>query len=100
MGFCQFGAPRDKSAKGTGELHALNLLPACWGRGLGTLLLLEATVALRRPGYSTAYLWVAEGNRRATELYERHGWHDTGTTKEDARFTPDLLERRFAIDLV
>ena len=99
VGFCQFGVPRDESAQGTGELYALNLLPACWGRGLGTLLLLEATVALRRLGYAAAYLWVAEGNRRAMDLYERHGWHDTGTTREDARFTPALLERRFAIDL-
>ena len=99
VGFCQFGVPRDESAKGTGELYALNLLPACWGRGLGTLLLLEATVALRRLGYAAAYLWVAEGNRRAMDLYERHGWHDTGTTREDARFTPALLERRYGIEL-
>ncbi|MDQ0094601.1 GNAT family N-acetyltransferase [Paeniglutamicibacter psychrophenolicus] len=99
VGFCQFGVPRDASAQGTGELYALNLLPACWGRGLGTLLLLETTAALRRLGYATAYLWVAEGNRRAMDLYGRHGWHDTGTTKEDARFTPALLERRYAIEL-
>lgn len=99
VGFCQFGVPREESAQGTGELYALNLLPACWGRALGTVLLLEATAELRRLGYGTAYLWVAEGNRRAMDLYERHGWHDTGTTREDARFTPALLERRFAIDL-
>lgn len=99
VGFCQFGVRRDESATGTGELYALNLLPACWGRGLGTALLLEATAELRRLGYATAYLWVAEENRRAMDLYERPGWHDTGTTKEDARFTPALLERRFGIDL-
>ncbi|MFL4473849.1 GNAT family N-acetyltransferase [Paeniglutamicibacter sp. MACA_103] len=99
VGFCQFGAPRDEAARGTGELYALNLLPACWGRGLGTLLLREAAGRLRARGYSEAYLWVADGNRRATDLYVRHGWQDTGASKQDLRFTPPLLERRFRIGL-
>ncbi|MCV9995610.1 GNAT family N-acetyltransferase [Paeniglutamicibacter sp. ZC-3] len=97
VGFCQFGVPRDEAAASTGELYALNLLPECWGRGLGTVLLHEAAGRLRVRGYSEAYLWVAEGNQRAMDLYLRHGWRDTGITKEDPRFTPPLMERRFRI---
>lgn len=99
VGFCQFGAPRDEAGKGVGELYALNLLPECWGRGLGTLLLREAANRLRALGYSEAYLWVADANQRAIDLYLRHGWQDTGTTKEDLRFTRPLVERRFRIGL-
>ncbi|WP_411730549.1 GNAT family N-acetyltransferase [Paeniglutamicibacter sp.] len=97
VGFCQFGVPRDEAATGVGELYALNLLPACWGRGLGTLLLREASNRLCAAGYSEAYLWVADGNQRAIDLYLRHGWHDAGRTKAERRFTPPLLERRFRI---
>ena len=97
VGFCQFGVPRDEAAANAGELYALNLLPDCWGRGLGTVLLRAAAERLRVRGYSEAYLWVAEGNQRAMDLYLRHGWRDTGMTKEDPRFTPPLIERRFRI---
>ncbi|MFL4477658.1 GNAT family N-acetyltransferase [Paeniglutamicibacter sp. ORCA_105] len=98
VGFCQFGVPRDKAAADVGELYALNLLPECWGRGLGTVLLREAAGRLRVRGYAEAYLWVAEGNQRAMDLYLRHGWRDTGITKGDPRFTPPLIERRFRLD--
>lgn len=99
VGFCQFGEPRDDAETHTGELYALNLLPSCWGRGLGTALMFEALDALHRSGYTQVYLWVAAGNRRAMDLYERHGWRDTGVTKSDARFTPALFEHRYAIEL-
>ncbi|MDO5744193.1 MAG: GNAT family N-acetyltransferase [Micrococcaceae bacterium] len=70
-----------------------------WGCGLGSRLLGEAHEGLRRHGYRRVHLWVADGNLRAIDLYERHGWHTTGITKNDGRFTPPLLEHHLAIEL-
>ncbi|QXQ09227.1 GNAT family N-acetyltransferase [Paeniglutamicibacter sp. Y32M11] len=97
VGFCQVGEPRDKSQTDTGELFALNLHPDAWGHGLGSALLSAASAQLLALGYRRAYLWVADGNQRAIDLYLRHGWHDTAITKTEYKFTPPLLEHRYAI---
>ena len=99
VGWSGFGVPRDDVAEGTGELHALNLLPAYWSRGLGSELFLASVRGLRAMGYDGAYLWVADGNDRAIRFYERHGWCQDGVTKQDGRFDPPLLERRLAVSL-
>ena len=99
VGWSGFGRPRDDVAGGTGELHALNLLPAYWSCGLGSALFLASVEGLRAMGYERAYLWVADGNARAIRFYERHGWCQDGLTKQDARFDPPLLERRLSVSL-
>ena len=99
VGWSGFGRPRDAVGGGTGELHALNLAPAYWSRGLGSALFLASVEGLRAMGYVDAYLWVADGNARAIRFYERHGWCRDGLTKQDARFDPPLLERRFSVSL-
>ncbi|WP_082699363.1 GNAT family N-acetyltransferase [Arthrobacter sp. EPSL27] len=96
VGWSGFGRPRDEVPGGTGELHALNVLPAYWSRGLGPALFQASVEGLRTMGYERAYLWVAAGNCRAIRFYERHGWCPDGLTKQDARFDPPLLERRFS----
>lgn len=95
VGFSHFGKPRDSEDSCMGELCALNLIPEVWGRGLGSQLLEAATVELRRQGYTRAYLWVANGNDRASSLYERRGWESSETTKQDTRFNPPLIEHRY-----
>ena len=99
VGWSGFGRPRDDVAGGIGELHALNLLPAYWSRGLGSALFLASVEGLRAMGYEHAYLWVAAGNGRAIRFYEKHGWYPDGRTKQDARFDPPLLERSFSVSL-
>ena len=93
VGWSGFGRPRDEVSEGTGEIHGLNLLPAYWSRGLGSALFLASVEGLRAMGYERAYLWVADGNGRATRFYEKHGWCQDGETKQDGRFDPPLLER-------
>ena len=95
VGFSHFGKPRDTPDSCTGELYALNLIPEVWGRGFGSQLLEAATVELQRQGYEHAYLWVANGNERASALYERRGWKSSEITKQDSRFTPPLIEHRY-----
>ncbi|PQZ96020.1 GNAT family N-acetyltransferase [Arthrobacter sp. MYb227] len=95
IGFSHFGKPRDTEGTCIGELYALNVLPEVWGRGFGSQILASATAELHELGYERAYLWVAEGNERASALYERNGWKPTPNTKEDSRFDPPLLEHRY-----
>lgn len=94
VGWSGFGAPRDEVGDGVGEIHAINLSPAYWSRGLGSLLFAQSVRELAAMGYREAYLWVADGNARAVAFYERHGWHVDGVTQDDAGFTPPLRELR------
>jgi GNAT superfamily N-acetyltransferase len=48
------------------ELHALYVLPAYWGRGIGERLLEAAG--------DVSELWVLQANTRARQFYERRGW--------------------------
>lgn len=95
VGFTHFGAARDAQSTEFGELYALNMLPHVWGRGFGSQLLAAATAELYERGYERVYLWVANGNTRANQLYERHGWNSAGITKQDSRFNPPLREHRY-----
>jgi GNAT superfamily N-acetyltransferase len=100
VGWSGFGKPRDPVSEGTGEIHALNLLPAYWSRGLGSELFAASVDGLRAMGYERAYLWVADGNDRAHRFYDRHGWRPDGATKRDSRFDPPLLESRLSKSLL
>ena len=73
-------------------LHALYVLPAYWGQGLGSRLLAAAGPVRE--------LWVLRDNARARRFYERHGWRADGTER-DASVTPARGGHpRYAIVLV
>jgi GNAT superfamily N-acetyltransferase len=57
-----------------GELHALHVVPAQWGHGIGSALHDGALDVLAGAGYDTAWLWVLAANDRARRMYERRGW--------------------------
>lgn len=83
VGFVSVGPCRDKDAPaGTGELEAIYLVAGAAGNGTGSLLMEEATGALRRTGYSSATLWVLETNQRALRFYERLGWSWDGSRSD------------------
>jgi GNAT superfamily N-acetyltransferase len=81
VGFACFGCCRDADTPADAELHAINLHPDSWGRGLGRLLLADVTGRLAGYG-SSAVLWVVDGNTRARGLYESSGWVDDGDRRE------------------
>lgn len=89
LGFASFGPARDD---GPGlpslELSALYVRSERYGTGLGHALF-EAAV-----GGSAAYLWVLDGNQRASAFYERQGFRFDGETKAD----PVGIERRMVRD--
>lgn len=74
VGFAVAGSARDEDAGGAGELHAINLTPEAWGRGIGSELLAASEDVLGAHGYDEAFLWVARDNDRARSFYEQHGW--------------------------
>ncbi len=103
VGFSRCGASRDADARPhTGEVMAINLIPSCWRRGLGRVLLGETLQRLRHGGYGEATLWVLDGNARARQFYEALGWRlDGGAERHDATLTGfPLHEVRYRVPLL
>lgn len=82
-----------------GQIHALNLRPAAWGRGLGDQLLAAAEERLRQRGSRRAFLWVIADNPRARRLYERRGWVEQGEVRRERIGPGHVEEIRYALDL-
>lgn len=89
LGFAGAGPARD-DAPGLPplELTALYVRAERYGTGLGHALL-EKVI-----GSAAAYLWVLDGNQRASAFYERQGFRFDGATKDD----PVGIERRMVRD--
>ncbi len=68
---------------GGGHLHFLYLDPSHWDKGVGHELHELAMDGLRSLGATSALLKVLEGNQRAINFYERHGWAFTGERMEE-----------------
>jgi GNAT superfamily N-acetyltransferase len=85
LGFASIGPTLDsaESDPAVGELYALYLDPAVWGRGVGVRLHAVALHRLRSYGFDRASLWVLEGNERALRFYRREGWADTDRSRVD-----------------
>ena len=64
---------------GRAHLSGLFVLPASWGRGIGSLLLDAALAEMRTRGYREAQLFTAVANRRSGIFYSRRGWRATAT---------------------
>lgn len=94
VGWASFGPGRDEGASEHGELWGLYAHPNAFSTGVGHALIAAVETALRQDGFSSAYLWVLDGNDRAATFYERHGWLEDGTVKLDERQTMTLLEQR------
>lgn len=94
VGWASFGPGRDDGALGQGELWGLYAHPNAFSMGVGHALLSAVESALREDGFSSAYLWVLDGNERAATFYEHHGWTEDGAVKLDEREDTTLVEQR------
>ncbi len=75
VGFAFEGPARDDDVpRGAGEVHAIYLLEAAQGRGIGSRLFAAAVDDLARRGFAPLMVWAIEGNARAWAFYERRGW--------------------------
>lgn len=91
VGFAATGPCRDDPPLPDGHLYAIYVLPSHWSTGAGHALLVAAEAALRSAGWTSAHLWVLDGNERAASFYERHGWREDGATQVDTSFVAAAL---------
>lgn len=95
VGIVSYHQGRQKGLESWGEISSIYLLPCCWGRGYGSLLLREALERLAQMGFDKVYLWVLQGNSRAIRFYERQGFVFSGDTLETAIGGQKVTELRY-----
>ena len=100
VGFVHFCPSRDLDAgPEVGEITSIYVHPDHWGEGIGRCLVQRAVDSLGVAGFSSATLWVLDGNARARAFYEATRWRPDGATKDDERAGVALHEVRYATDL-
>jgi GNAT superfamily N-acetyltransferase len=67
---------------GRGFLRTLYVVPAWWGKGLGSRLHDHGLDRLHAVGAREARLWTLEENSPARRFYEQRGWSLSGRTRE------------------
>ncbi|OYY88683.1 MAG: GNAT family N-acetyltransferase [Polaromonas sp. 28-63-22] len=72
VGFVGFDRSRDAGSKSTtGEIWAMYVTPAHWGKGIGLALWDGARDGLKEEGCTQVTLWVLLHNERALRFYEK-----------------------------
>src|SRR5688500_17039624 len=100
VAFAAFGREAEPSdGDDVGQLYAINVDPAAWGRGIGRSLLAAVTQQLRSDGFASAVLWVVPGNERARALYESGGWTAEGHAREEDVLGVVVEDMRYRRDL-
>lgn len=95
LGFAAFGrCEDDDSSAEIGQLYAINLDPAHWGKGLGRSLLQTATNELAR-NFDHLVLWVVPQNARARALYESEAWASDGVSRREEILGVTVRELRY-----
>jgi ribosomal protein S18 acetylase RimI-like enzyme len=84
------GAGPDPLDPFRGHLSGLYVDPSRWACGIGSSLYERAVEHLHSRSFSTATLWVLEGNVRARGWYERRGW--TATDHRRVVYAPAGIE--------
>lgn len=87
IGFVGYGAYRDDTLPGYGEIFALYVLKDYHGKRVGYGLMNAAFEKLA--AYRKVAVWVLKGNDRAIRFYERYGFHFDGTEAEIILGTPN-----------
>lgn len=97
VGFVGYGAYRDETLPGCGEVFALYVLGEYHGRRVGYALMNAALARLS--DYEKIAVWVLKGNDRAARFYERYGFRFDGAESEIVLGSPNtelrmIYERR------
>jgi ribosomal protein S18 acetylase RimI-like enzyme len=91
IGFVAYGACRDNTLPQHGEVYAIYVLEAYYGKQIGYALMNAAMEQLA--DYPKIAVWVLKGNDRAIGFYERYGFCFDGAETEVTLGTPNI-ERR------
>ncbi|MGA7525089.1 MAG: GNAT family N-acetyltransferase [Acidobacteriaceae bacterium] len=94
-GFATTMPSRDTDTVNHGELCALYVDPNDWGRGYGRSLIEAARRHLSACGFSSAMLWLLEGNLRADRFYRADGWLPDGTRRTETMWDITVNEIRY-----
>jgi ribosomal protein S18 acetylase RimI-like enzyme len=102
VGWISAGPSRDTDAgSSVGEIWAVYVAPACWRKGVGRSLCVQAEQHLHEEGFIAMTLWVLRDNERAVKFYRSYGFVlDIGATKEIDRGGKTLSEVRFRKPLI
>ena len=95
-GFATVAPATDPDVVGAGELTSIHVDPGWWSRGLGRLLLEDARQRMAAQRWTTAVLWMLEGNERADRFYRRDGWRPDGARRVIAVDGTDVQDVRYA----
>lgn len=95
VGWVSFGASRDEDGQGLGEVFAVYLQAAEWGKGIGSELMAAAERGLAGQGFSAVTLWVLELNSRTRGFYDRAGYRTDGAKKTISLGGKELVEVRY-----
>lgn len=94
VGMLAFGpVDEEELPGGFAEIQALYLLPAYWGKGIGSQAMRFALARLTEEGYRGVVLWVLCDNMRARRFYQRHGFAYDGA-REPITLGKELMEMR------
>ena len=88
VGFVGFGAYRDETLPGHGEVFAIYVLKEYQGQKVGYELMNAALEQL--VGYQKIAVWVLKGNDGAIRFYERYGFRFDGMEAEIMLGTPKV----------
>ena len=91
VGFAVYGPSRDEDLKNAGEVVAIYVLSAYYGRKIGYRLMNEAFSRLKE--YDTVFLWVLEKNERAIRFYHKYGFEFDGCKRQWNYGTPVSIVR-------
>lgn len=100
QGFATIAPYRGPELKDWGEVCALYVDPQHWNGGIGSALVAAARARLLEHRFSSAALWVLEGNTRAERFYQRDGWTPDGTRRIDQVWNVTVNEVRYLRALV
>ncbi len=84
QGFATTAPSREPDLAEHGELCALYVDPAHWGRGVGVALVTAGRGRLFELGFRRAFLWVLAGNVRGERFYHTDGWAPDGVRRTDS----------------
>jgi GNAT superfamily N-acetyltransferase len=94
-GFATTAPSRDLDLPDHGELLALYVDPAQWGRGIGAALMTAARARLFELGFRKAFLWVLAGNVRAERFYQMDRWVPDGVSRTASVWAVTVNEVRY-----
>jgi GNAT superfamily N-acetyltransferase len=94
-GFATTMPSRDPDAADHGELCALYVDPDDWGSRYGLALIEAADRHLSDCGFSSALLWMLEGNARADRFYRADGWRPDGARRSVTMWEITVNELRY-----